>query len=96
MKTAISLLVALALPVGANAQTAAAQPAPAAAKPSDAEQDRIICRRVEVTGSLVKRGKVCKPASEWARIIDRGNDNARRTIESGMACAGGPTCNGGD
>lgn len=100
MEKLIFIMAALALPMTAHAQTAPAQSAPAAAKPAsaekaDAQKERMICRRVEVTGSLVKRGKVCKSSSEWARIIERGNDNARRTIESGMACAGGPTCNGG-
>lgn len=97
MNISFTMLIAAALmlPVSANAQTPAPQAAPAGAKETDATKDRVICRRVEVTGSLVKRGKVCKPAGEWARIIERGNDNARRTIESGMACAGGPTCNPG-
>ena len=105
MKKLIFIMSALALPLTANAQTAPAQTdiakaAPAATKTASADKtgaakERMICRRVEVTGSLVKRGKVCKSSSEWARIIERGNDNARRTLESGMACAGGPSCNGG-
>lgn len=94
MSLLIGLAAALALPTGLAAQDSRA-PAPAAApKPvTDDAASRMVCRRVEVTGSLVKREKVCKPAKEWAKIISNGNDAARAVVESGMACAGGPTCN---
>lgn len=97
MNLTIWMTAALMLPAPAYAQTAAtpsAAPAgPAAAKGDAPDKERVVCRRVEVTGSLVKRSRVCKPASEWAQIIDRGNDTARRIVETGLACAGGPLCN---
>lgn len=48
----------------------------------DADQE-IKCRRVEVTGSLVKKGKVCKTIAEWKRIIDNGNRAARAVYDQG-------------
>ena len=94
------MAVALGLPAGVMAQskTPTAAPPTATASSGKATEEagaRVVCRRVEVTGSLIKRGKVCKPAAEWSRIMDRGNDTARSVVESGMACAGGPTCNPG-
>jgi hypothetical protein len=38
-----------------------------------------------VTGSLVKKGKVCKTAAEWRRITESGNDNARSLVENGTS-----------
>jgi hypothetical protein len=43
----------------------------------------IKCRKVEVTGSLVKKGKVCKTAAEWKRIQDNGNRVARAIWDQG-------------
>lgn len=55
---------------------------------SDADQD-IRCRPVRVTGSLVKKGKVCKTLAEWRRMTDTGNDLARRLVEDGTSRPGG-------
>ncbi|TSB01853.1 hypothetical protein [Sphingorhabdus contaminans] len=54
----------------------------------------IKCRKVEVTGSLVKKGKVCKTAGEWKRIQRNGNRTARAIVESGNICSGGCCGNG--
>lgn len=96
MSLMTGMTMALALPVGVAAQPAQA-PAPVAAPKAGADDasSRMVCRRVEVTGSLVKRGKVCKSAKEWGKIINNGNDAARAVLESGQSCAGGPMCNGG-
>ncbi|MFN3451726.1 MAG: hypothetical protein ACK4ZE_06165 [Sphingorhabdus sp.] len=55
----------------------------------------IKCRKVEVTGSLVKKGKVCKTIAEWKEIQANGNRTARAIIESGGVCSGGSCGNGG-
>ncbi|WP_397605502.1 hypothetical protein [Sphingorhabdus sp.] len=55
---------------------------------SDADQ-AIRCRTVRVTGSLVKKGKVCKTLAEWRRITESGNENARRLVEDGTSRPGG-------
>lgn len=54
----------------------------------------IKCRKIEVTGSLVKKGKVCKTAGEWKRIQANGNRTARAIAESGNICSGGCCGNG--
>jgi hypothetical protein len=54
---------------------------------SDADQT-IRCRTIKVTGSLVKKGRVCKTLAEWRRIIEAGNDIARRLVEDGMSRPG--------
>lgn len=44
---------------------------------------KIKCRRVDVTGSLVKRGRVCKTVAQWRAIIDNNNELARKLVEDG-------------
>ncbi len=59
------------------------------AKPAASDPDQAIkCRRVEVTGSIVKKGKVCRTIAEWKQIQSNGNRTARAIIESGQTCAG--------
>lgn len=55
------------------------------AKPTTAsDPDQVIkCRKVEVTGSLLKKGKVCRTVAEWKRIIDNGNRTARAVVLEG-------------
>lgn len=60
---------------------------------SDPDQ-AIKCRKVEVTGSLVKKGKVCKTIAEWKEIQANGNRTARLIAESGNICSGGDCGNG--
>lgn len=56
----------------------------ATTKSSEPDPDQAIkCRRVEVTGSHVKKGKVCKTVAEWKRIIDNGNRTARAVVLEG-------------
>jgi hypothetical protein len=43
------------------------------------------CRAVRVTGSLVKKGKVCKTLAQWRQITESGNENARRLVEDGTS-----------
>lgn len=56
----------------------------AADKPAVSDPEQTIkCRRVDLTGSHVKRGKVCKTLAEWKRIIDNGNRTARAVVQEG-------------
>ena len=51
---------------------------------SAVDKDQIIkCRKVEVTGSLLKKGKVCRTAAEWRKIQENGNRTARAVVEEG-------------
>lgn len=85
---AISALLFMFAPA-VTAQTSNASQVDKQAQSAQADpKDRMICRRIEITGSLVKRGKVCKSAKEWDRITQRGNESARTVIESGSICSG--------
>ncbi|MGQ2935057.1 MAG: hypothetical protein ACT6QT_17850 [Sphingopyxis sp.] len=44
--------------------------------------DYIRCRRIEQIGSLVKKLRVCNTNAEWRRITDKGNQDARDTLEA--------------
>ncbi len=73
-------LISLAgiVPVAARAENTVAAPK------SDLDPDQAIkCRRVDITGSHVKKGKVCKTIAEWKRIIDNGNRTARAVVQEG-------------
>lgn len=53
---------------------------------SDAKKDRrdpdyVRCRLLDVTGSLVKKEKVCRTNREWEQLRIRGNSEAERFIE---------------
>jgi hypothetical protein len=72
----------------APAETAQNQAAPAAQPAAIPDDQEIKCRRVAVTGSLIKKGKVCKTVAEWSRLDQHGNQRARDIVEdnrSGMA-----------
>jgi len=62
--------------------------AKASDKASDPDQ-AMRCRTVRVTGSLVKKGKVCKTLAQWRQMTDSGNDLARRLVEDGTSRPGG-------
>ena len=48
------------------------------------DPDQVIkCRRVEVTGSLLKKGKVCRTVAEWKKIVESGNRVARAVVQEG-------------
>lgn len=67
----------------------------AASDDSQSDDNKIRCRKMAVTGSLVKKTKVCRTVAEWREISAKGNQNVRDIVESGQVCAGGPQCNGG-
>jgi hypothetical protein len=53
-------------------------------KPAVSDPDQAIkCRKVEVTGSLLKKGKVCRTIAEWKKIQENGNRVARAVVEEG-------------
>lgn len=59
------------------------------------DDNTIRCRKIEVTGSLVRKTKVCHTVAEWREISAKGNRATRDLLESGNVCTGGPTCGGG-
>lgn len=80
----ITCLIAVVL--AEPAQAAGSEPRAATENKSPDEQVR--CRKIEVTGSLVKKGKVCRTIAEWRRIQQNGNDTARIMLGE-QICTGG-------
>ena len=64
------------VPGAANSETST----PTAAADPD---QKIKCRKIQVTGSLVKKGKVCKTVAEWRSIAENNNYLARKMVEDG-------------
>lgn len=46
------------------------------------DADYIRCRRIEQPGSLVKKLRVCNTNAEWKRVTDKGNQDARDSMET--------------
>jgi hypothetical protein len=42
----------------------------------------IRCRKIEETGSLVKKARVCKTNEAWKKAFAVGNQNSRDTIDA--------------
>ena len=47
-----------------------------------ADPNYIKCRKIEEIGSLVKKLRVCNTNAQWRRIVDKGNQDARDTMET--------------
>ena len=55
--------------------------AAAASASSPATPAEPICRKIEITGSLVRKERVCKTKAEWRQSEDWGNRRARAIME---------------
>ena len=67
----------LTLTLAILAQTAAAMPAATPAVAPSTKPD-MTCRRYDVTGSLVKKQRVCRTAAAWARVEEDQRAEAER------------------
>lgn len=87
--------ISLSIALTASLSVSSAFAEQGSSKPSASDPDQAIkCRKVEVTGSLLKKGKVCRTIAEWKQIIENGNRTARAIQDSGKICAGGDCGNG--
>lgn len=80
-RVTVALLV---ITVAAEATIAAAQ--------SGARRDdpnRLICRRIQETGSLMATRRQCYTKAEWDRIAESQQEGARKTIDGLMTRPGG-------
>jgi hypothetical protein len=74
----------------ASASTSQGNASTAASDATAAKSDQTMrCRTVRVTGSLVKKGKVCKTLAQWRQMTESGNELARRLVEDGTSRPGG-------
>ena len=78
MRTAILLTAAgLSLLASPAVVTAAAEePATAAKSQPKDDPNRLICRRIEESGSLARRRRVCYTRAEWDRIAELQRNNS--------------------
>lgn len=81
------LLLAIVLTASLSAPPSLADEGTARPASTDPDQ-KIKCRKVELSGSLIKKGRVCKTVAEWKTIQNNGNRTARAIVESGQICAG--------
>lgn len=43
--------------------------------------DEEVCKRIPVTGSLVRKERACKTRAEWKRLSEQGNSASRAIVE---------------
>lgn len=94
--TAFAILIGLSASAAMSSAALASEQIPLARTPSDmsgseidahnhglalTDANYIKCRRIELTGSLVRKLRVCNTNSEWKRIGDKSNQDARDTME---------------
>jgi hypothetical protein len=63
---------------------AAAVPTGKEAKPAASDDDAVICKQVEVFGSRVRRGKLCRTKKEWEMEAQSAKDFSK-AIQKGSA-----------
>ena len=74
----------------AAASTSQGSASTVASDATSAKSDNAMrCRTVRVTGSLVKKGKVCKSLAQWRQMTESGNELARHLVEDGTSRPGG-------
>lgn len=93
---AVSAILMLAV-AGAPLAALADEAIPLARAPSDmtgaeidahnqglafADPNYIKCRKIEEIGSLVKKIRVCNTNAQWRQITDKGNQDARDSMET--------------
>jgi hypothetical protein len=54
-----------------------------------AENDPVVCKRMAVTGSRVKKEKVCRPQSEWGRDPEKAKEFMKGMDRGGSRGVGG-------
>lgn len=87
VRAPLLLLAAIALPL--SAQDAGTQPgteAPSASATvvaAAADPNAQICRVQEVTGSHVRKRKVCRTAAEWRRLSEDHRGQAQEYVDHG-------------
>ncbi|MGB5076278.1 MAG: hypothetical protein WBO17_02210 [Sphingorhabdus sp.] len=55
--------------------------------PADPDQ-QIKCRKIQVSGSLIRKIRTCRTIAEWRRAQQEGNDAARAIVGENV-CSGG-------
>ncbi|BCW90257.1 hypothetical protein sos41_34250 [Alphaproteobacteria bacterium SO-S41] len=66
----------------------AAAPQPAATAAAAEEEDTVVCKKIQDTGSRVRRTKVCKTKSEW-NAAEKGAQDTMRGIQQKGVQPGG-------
>ena len=86
-KIVIAIAVFAAAPVTSHAAT---ENDPNTTLASD-DQNRVVCRRLSVTGSLVQAKKICKTNAEWRGQTQNAQNEADQMQQRGLINSCGAT-----
>ena len=72
-------------PPAAVAQPSAAQsPAKTDAKAGASDTEEVVCRRIKVTGSRVRKKRICMTVPQWEDHGRLSRDGATKMLEAGL------------
>lgn len=77
-------LVALATLSAVGLPAMAAAPSADNAGLSKDDPNYVRCRKLEVTGSLVRKTRVCKTNAEWQRLAEKGSGDAQEIFQRNL------------
>ena len=90
--TDLRMMMLTAFALSAHAAAQAREPTRASAERAADDQDRIICKKFAVTGSLLATYKECKKKRDWER--ERNNIRSPSTTSGSCASAESGSCTG--
>jgi hypothetical protein len=90
-----TILMALSLGVAPMPVIADTSPAKPAAPAARADMTQIICRREQVTGSLVRSRKICMTRADWAARSRNARETGELLQQQGRVTSCGSTEPGG-
>jgi hypothetical protein len=79
----------------ASENTTAANGPAAAANTPQAGDDEIVCKKIQMTGTRLRKGKVCKSQKEWRELANSARDMMKRNDRKRSTQPGGETLIGG-
>lgn len=79
----MAVLSTLAIATATAAIAQEAQPS------SPAFDDKLVCRKIKETGSLVKKKKMCFTQAEWDRLAEAEHKGVGRMVDELTGKAGG-------
>ncbi|WP_322964581.1 hypothetical protein [Sphingomonas fuzhouensis] len=72
----------------------ALQAAPASVPAATPPKDKIICKKIQETGSFLKTHKTCLTAQQWRRSSENNQGAARGVVGAGTGIPGANTVSG--
>ena len=81
-----ALLAVSAAPAAAQSLPNNSAPDQSAAEP---DPNKVVCKRMADTGSLIKKSKICRTRAEWSRAIEDAQKEGERLLSRSVSIPNG-------